>query len=264
MNEAILSQYIRKAGFPLALTVLVIVILVRPSASIDHRAPVAVHPVEHADYTPSAHSKSTDKPIALRGIDVSHFQGKVDWQQVQHSVDYVYIKATDGITYTDPRFHSNAQATTALKIPSGAYHFFEPKDDPLAQAKHFVKTIEPMSLTLRPVLDIEISRGVAPAELAKSALAFLEHVEAQTGCRPVVYTFADFWQQNLGKQFNDYPFWLAGYTKKPHPPQDRPDWNLWQYSQTGRVKGLQGSVDRDLFEGDQAQFDALKCIAPAG
>ncbi len=193
------------------------------------------------------------------GIDVSHFQGKIDWSVVDEKTSYVYLKATEGITYTDPRFHENASKIAGSDIPAGAYHFYEPSDDATQQAAHFVNTIMQYPLKLRPVLDIEITGGKSPKNISRGAKAFLAYVEKHTGCKPIIYTYASYWDDNLGKTFNDYPFWLADYSDKPEPPQKRKTYNLWQHSQTGFQKGIEGTVDRDLYQGTHEGFDLLMC-----
>mgnify|MGYP000337523383 CR=1 FL=1 len=193
------------------------------------------------------------------GIDVSFYQGKIDWSTTATHVDFVYLKATDGITYQDPRFNVNAQALGAQNTPHGAYHFFEPNDDPIKQAKNYLHTIRDYKLALRPVVDIEISKGFKPQSIARNLRLWLEYVEKEIGCKPMIYSYASFWDTYIGSKFNAYPFWLADYSTKPQPPHSRSDWQLWQYSQSGRVVGIDSSVDMDRFVGDQQAFDRLFC-----
>jgi len=202
---------------------------------------------------------SSDAIQKKQGIDVSHFQGVVDWKAIKNNVDYVYVKATDGITYVDPRYYENSQALTQEKIHSGAYHFYEPDDDPIKQADNFLSTTGSFSHRLRPVLDVEISRGKSANEISAAVLKWLEYVTQKTGCKPIVYSYASFWDEYLGKSFSNYPFWLADYTAIVQPPADRADWQLWQYSQTGRIDGIAIAVDRDIFQGDVKQFNDLFC-----
>ena len=204
-------------------------------------------------------NKNAGKSLSKQGIDVSHFQGNIDWSAVKENTAYVYLKATDGITYTDPRFDENASQTTKRNIFSGAYHFYEPDDDATAQAVHFVQTIKQYPLALRPVLDIEITRGKTEQQLSHGAETFLSYVEKHTGCKPIIYTYASYWDNNLGKAFDDYSFWLAGYTKKPEPPRKRSQYSLWQYSEKGFIEGIEGAVDRDLYHGNQTGFNDLFC-----
>ena len=195
------------------------------------------------------------------GIDVSHYQGDIDWSSVTPHQDFIFIKATDGKSNVDPRFHENASSLEGFSVPTGAYHFFEPSDDPIEQAKNYLQQINQYSLGLRPVLDIEISSGVSPEVIAKNALSWLKYVEEKTGCQPIIYTYSDYWNQYLGKDFNQYGYWLADYNKDPVLPSSRTSWQIWQYTDRGRVFGLNNVVDQDIFQGTKDEFNNLFCDA---
>lgn len=193
------------------------------------------------------------------GVDVSHYQGEINWANVVPRQDFIFIKATDGITDVDSKFHENAKSLEGFNVPSGAYHFYEPSHDPIKQADNYLKQISQYSLELRPVLDIEISSGVSVAEIAKNALAWLKHVEEKTGCQPIIYTYSDYWNQYLGKDFNDYDYWLADYNKAPTLPSSRTSWQIWQYTDRGRISGLDNVVDQNIFQGTKDEFSKLLC-----
>lgn len=198
---------------------------------------------------------TTGSTSDIRGIDVSHNQGRVDWSSVpKHDVDFVYLKATDGITFTDPMYQQNVRQLQALNLVSGAYHFFEPNDDPLAQAQHFLRTVRGARHRLPPVLDVEITKDITAETIRNRALAWLKAVEKELGCQPVIYTYGDFWNDNLGDEFRGYRLWLADYAAEPKLPRGVDQYYMWQYTQTGRVRGVNGHVDRSHFPGDQGAF----------
>ena len=200
----------------------------------------------------------------LHGIDVSHFQGTIDWSAVAgDQIHFAIVKATGGETYTDPQFHNNWHGTRTAGLVRGAYHFFYAEDDPVKQAEHFVQTVgELKSRDLPAFLDVEILDGVAPQKLAERVLIWLETVHKQTGKRPVIYSDMYFARQYLDHpDLAEYPLWIAEYSDELSPLpkvwQSR-GWHFWQHSQSGRVAGIEGNVDLDVYQGG---LDALKAFA---
>lgn len=204
-------------------------------------------------------SEKDDNNQVYQGIDVSHYQGSIDWSNVAPLQDFIFLKASDGMTTIDPRFHENATALHQYNTPVGAYHFFEPNDDPIAQAQHYLKQTNQYSLEFRPVLDIEISSGVDIDILSKNALTWLTYIENKTGCQPIIYSNAPFWNKYLGDKFNRYDFWLADYNEIPEPPKSRTNWQLWQFTDKGRVPGMRKVVDQSVFKGNEKAFNQLLC-----
>lgn len=201
-------------------------------------------------------------PAQVAGIDVSHYQGIIDWNSVipNDRVNFVYVKASDGITFVDPHHAKNVAALKQLNIPHGSYHFFEPNDDGIAQAESFLKSIG-NSPNLPPVLDIEISHKVAKDDIVARAKAWLSHVAEKTGCQPLIYTYGDFYNEFLDQGFSDYKFWLADYAATPTLPNNVSNWTFWQHSQTGSVAGIKGKVDLDVFDGSIDSLESIVCNA---
>lgn len=192
----------------------------------------------------------------VQGIDVSHYQGVVDWQKVADAgMAFAFAKATDGITYTDPEFATNWSGMHAVGLLRGAYHFFEPNDDATSQAQHFLATVQLAAGDLPPVLDVETTGGVANAQIWSGVSTWLQVVEKETGRQPLIYTAPGFWnghQPDLA--LTKYPLWLADYASQPTLPTGWTSWLFWQSSQTGTVAGVTGSVDLDTFSGTIAQL----------
>ncbi|MEL7466621.1 MAG: GH25 family lysozyme [Pseudomonadota bacterium] len=181
----------------------------------------------------------------LRGIDVSHYQGDVDWDEVAGAgVAFAYVKATEGMTGRDPAYARHRRGARAENLRVGAYHFFRPDDDPQKQADHFLSVVEVRAGDLPPALDLERADAEEAGEAFRdAALAWLKRVETATGCAPVVYASPVFWNSHLGADFASYRYWLAEYASKPNPPKTAPPWTFWQHSQRGQVPGVHGMVD---------------------
>ena len=250
----------------------IVLAIVRPD--VPHRMP-STPGISAPDGLPSAMptaqaAASTDGAAAtspapaaptkpLHGIDVSHYQGSVDWAKVAAAgVVFAYAKATGGVTFVDPRFAANASAAPAAGLHFGAYHFFQPSDDPTAQAEHFLSVANPGTGSLPPVLDLEKTDGGSD-DLAQKAVTWLEHVKEKTGCTPLVYASTAFYDSHLGAALSDYPLYLADYSQSPKLPTDAGQLVLWQHAQTATVSGINGHVDLDLYEAGSVPIEEFLC-----
>jgi lysozyme len=195
----------------------------------------------------------------LAGIDVSHFQGEVDWNAVAAAgVRFAFIKATEGLDDVDPCFAQNWQRSRAAGLLRGAYHFLHPNLDARQQAAHFLAVVTLDDDALPPALDVEVTDGVAPATLAACIETWLGAVEAALGCKPVVYTDPSFWRVNVGANLASYPLWLACYAPEPDVPASWQGWTFWQHSESGRVDGIAGPVDLDSCQLSLEQLRQLR------
>lgn len=180
----------------------------------------------------------------IQGIDVSHWDGKISWSMVKRNgITFAFIKATEGDQFVDPQFATNWEQSSEASILRGAYHFYQPKDDPLSQANHFIKTISSELGDLPPVLDIEISDRVSADSLREDILVWLNHVEQQLGVRPMIYTDSGFWNAHIDDDFSYYELWIADWQPGPKPvlANGWTNWKFWQYSVKGKIKGIAGS-----------------------
>jgi len=193
------------------------------------------------------------------GIDVSHYQGSVDWQQVQVAgIQFAFAKATEGITWSDPEFATNWAGMKTAGILRGAYHFFEPDDDAAQQAEFFLQTVQLESGDLPPALDVETAAATS-AELWQGVQTWLEQVAAATGTTPILYMSPDFADDNdVPSSLAAYPLWVADYgVEQPTLPQGWTTWLLWQSSEDGTVAGIDGAVDLDEANGPLADLQAI-------
>jgi lysozyme len=206
-----------------------------------------------------------DIPInySMHGIDVSHHNGLIDWQEVKAmnvkgiTIQFSFIKATQGVTMEDPQFPRNWKQSRKFGITRGAYHFFNEFKPGKEQAEHYIATLgDLLPGDLPPVLDIEENRGVAKEILIKEALIWLQIVESHYKIKPIIYTFVNFYENQLGSAFDGYPFWAAHYNEKQQPRTDR-SWSIWQHNEKGHVNGISTNVDFNVFKGDIFEFKRL-------
>ena len=203
------------------------------------------------------------------GIDVSHYQGKIDWAAVAHSgIQFAFLKATEGCGPADSRFRENWAAAGAAGILRGAYHFFHPAQDIGAQTGIFLRTLQAVSPgELPPVLDLEVPHEWIAYGCVKRAamiLNWLDTVQERLGTTPIAYLNPSFGPDVLGAAapvaLARFPLWVAHYTagSRPSVPKPWDSWTFWQHTSTGTVDGISGIVDLDYFNGSE---DDLRCLA---
>ena len=194
------------------------------------------------------------KGSVLEGIDVSHYDGNIDWASVKQSGrEFAIMKASEGDGYVDPTFAQNRAGARAHGIAPGAYHFFHADLDPIAQAEHFLQVAgAPGAGDLPLVADVETSNGQTAAVISKNVLAFLGHLQQKTGQTPMIYTSPSFFNGNMGNPqgFDAYLLWVAHWKVNcPNVPGTWKSWAFWQYTDSGNVPGIGGNVDLDRFNG---------------
>ncbi|RYM34856.1 hypothetical protein ERX46_05630 [Brumimicrobium glaciale] len=170
------------------------------------------------------------------GIDVSHHQGKINWdtlfsKPLSPTIQFVYAKATEGKDHTDREWGYNRSELIRKKIKHGAYHFFRPETNPLEQVNHFLKQYQPRETDLAPVLDVEIE-AISDEVLLENMKIFLVEVEERTGKRPIIYTSFHFYRTKFKNQFEDYKFWIAAYSEPFLLPKDERIL-YWQFTDQG-------------------------------
>lgn len=197
------------------------------------------------------------------GIDVSHHQGRIDWQKVAGQSDtkdcpirFVFMKATEGGTFLDSSFYDNIAGAREAGFVCGIYHFYNPGTSPRKQAEFYINNVELKKGDLVPVVDVERS-GKSVDALQRELLDFLSALESHYGVKPIIYTSAKFRNNILDKPvFDSYPIWIAHYYVS-HPSTDH-EWSFWQFSDHARVEGINGFTDIDVFKGTPKDFDRLR------
>ncbi len=215
---------------------------------------------------------ASGNPLRVRGIDVSYYQGTIDWPAVAATdIRFAVVRLSDGVGTRDSQFVRNWQESSRAGLIRGFYQYFRASAGGAAQAQLAVERLAEAggfdSHDLPPVLDIETLDGRTATQVAAEATIWVAAMREATGKEPIIYTGAYFWDDNgLPDSLNTQPLWTANYTTNPCPwTSDSWDrWTLWQYSDTGTVSGIAGPVDLDYFAGtlDALQQFANATIAP--
>lgn len=196
----------------------------------------------------------------VQGMDVSDYEVSVDWDQARAAgIEFAFIRATDGTQYIDTKFSQYWAAAKAAGVIRGTYQFFRPAEDPIAQADLLLSRmgqVEPGELP--PVIDVEVNGGLAPAQVAASVRAWVDHVTQKIGRPPIVYAGLYSWADLTGSaDLTTSPLWVAQYTTAPCPDIPAPwkRWQFWQHSSMGAVPGIPGAtLDVNWFNGTLEQL----------
>ena len=220
--------------------------------------------------TPSPTPTPTPTPTAEKpasslteGIDVSHWQGTIDWAKVRAAgKKFAFIKASEHTSFVDNKYQTNRSNAKAAGLKVGAYHFARPDlgtTDAYAEADHFMKTAAWKSGELRPVLDLEDTGGLSSSALQTWVKAFLQRIYDRTGERAIIYVSPSFWTTKMGNSTwfakNGYDvLWIAHWTtgSSPSTPAENwggKGWTFWQYTSDGSVSGISGRVDLNRYKG---------------
>jgi GH25 family lysozyme M1 (1,4-beta-N-acetylmuramidase) len=195
-------------------------------------------------------------PITLNkgdeGIDISHWQGNVDWDRVVGAgKKFAIIKASEGVR-TDVNFRVNWSGAERVKIMRGAYHFFRSDFSSESQARYFSELLKVGWGELAPALDVEANYGnLSRIAYTQALRSWLQIVEQESGKKPIIYTSSSKWREytDLPTWASEYPLWVANYTTAPSPilPSGWKKYYIWQYSKKGVVAGISGDVDLNRY-----------------
>lgn len=191
-----------------------------------------------------------EKKYPIKGFDISSHQGEINWSKVdEYGAVFIYIKATEGKDYIDSHFKKNYESAKKIGLKVGAYHFFTFKSNGKDQAKNFIKTVPKEKGNLPPVIDIEFSGNskVIPKKevLNKELKDFIFEVKNYYKQDPILYVTYDSFNQFLQGNF-DNDIWIRDIIKQPKLSEGR-EWTFWQYCDRGRISGIKGPVDLDVF-----------------
>ncbi len=213
--------------------------------------------------TAEAQQTSCDFGPSVPGLDVSYYQGTINWPTVAaDGWKFAIARISHSTTFMDPQFQANWSGIQGAGMIRGAYQYFEPTEDPLAQAQIVIDAVGRLGPGDLPVtVDVESNDPVDPSTYAAVLGTWLDAVEEGTGKKPIIYTGRYYWNDNVGTDaYADHLLWLAAYVDGcPTPPSAWPDWNIWQWTSTGTIPGMPqaSAVDKNYFQGTEEELAAL-------
>ena len=236
----------------------------RPTpAKKEETTPKADTTAKPAQPKPKARQTVASNPdkVQFDGIDVSKHQGVINWQELKENpkIKFVYIKATEGSDYVDPRYRENIRNARKNGFKVGSYHFLSTKSSATTQFRNFINIAKRDEQDLIPVIDVENLRPWSAQQLRDSLKVFADLLEDYYGCKPLIYTSEKFFTSNLGRAFAHYPLFIAKYSSAQ--PNIGYKWILWQFADNGAfkpaVKGNNGLVDMSRFNKDCSINDII-------
>jgi lysozyme len=208
--------------------------------------------------------------VGVHGMDVSSYDTVTDWSAAKAAgIDFTFIRVSDGTQYPDPSFASYWTGAKTGGVIRGAYQYFRPEEDPIAQADLLLAATGPYQAgDLPPVLDLEVADGLTTDQVGAAARAWVEHVSAAIGRPAIVYAGLYSWPTLTdGADFTTSPLWIAQWTTAACPDIPTPwtRWQFWQDSATGASAGVSGSgaLDLDVFQGSYDDLVGFAAAPPA-
>lgn len=195
------------------------------------------------------------------GVDLSEYQDKVDWEKCKeidggYPIEFVLIRATVGNERADKKFHKYFQKAKEKGFIVGAYHYYRPNENSIEQAENFIKHVTLVEGDFPPVLDIEkLPRTQSIARLKVGLQRWLDKIEKHYGVKPIIYSSESYYEDFLKEDFETYPFWIANYTAFYKDIED--EWSIWQFTENGKVDGIHGKVDVNIYNGSSVALKEL-------
>lgn len=189
----------------------------------------------------------SEQQNAIDGIDVSNHNGSINWEKVaadKKGIKFVYIKSTEGATYTDPRFVENAKGAMAAGLHVGAYHYFRMTSSAHEQFMNFKRALDSVPFDLIPMVDVE-TRDKKPIAVFRDSLAvFIRLLEDEYGIHPAIYGTNRSYNELCGNHFDlKYPLYIGRYGSSTPIVAGKSHYTVWQYSEKGRIEGIERDVD---------------------
>ena len=197
----------------------------------------------------------------VRGIDISHHQGTIEWDNIKkQKVHFVYMKASEGGDYRDPEFGRNWKESASAGLARGAYHFFSFCKPGGKQARNFLAAVPVDQNALPPAIDLEFGGNCKnrPEKevIVRELLRFMRKIEEARGIAPIIYATHDSYDEYLTGLISNKNIWIRDILKRPGLPDGR-RWTFWQYANNGRIDGITGRVDLNVFNGSPEDFRTL-------
>ncbi|MCM1005995.1 MAG: hypothetical protein NC402_06850 [Prevotella sp.] len=204
--------------------------------------------------TPRAKVNFEEYPV--RGVDLSQHNGEVDFQKVaEDSISFVWLKASEGETITNKTFSENYTKAEKAGLAVGAYHFFRFDCDGVAQALNLCKVLEGRRPPMGVAIDVELENNAKGEDdvLVISRLESMVDYLDMRGLPVTIYTNKEGYSRFIKNHLENYPLWICSF-RDYAPFDDDTPWTYWQYSHSGRVDGVKGKVDGDVYHGSAEGF----------
>lgn len=178
------------------------------------------------------------------GIDVSKYQKTIQWDKLRpYHLRYAFVRATLGDGNEDPNYQQNIAGAHRIGLMVGAYHYFNTKKSARAQFFWYYRHVKKSDINLPPMLDVEECKNWKHERLRDSINVWVALCEQYYGCKPIIYTYQNFYNDHLHPYYHDCLLFLAKYSSLPPTMYTEGHGQLWQYSCEGQLDGIPALVD---------------------
>ncbi len=203
----------------------------------------------------------SSEEFPIIGIDLSHHQGNINWNKLKdENISFIFIKATEGADFKDPKFKYNWNNAKRYGYSVGAYHFYRLCKTGIEQANNFIETVPKEPGSLPPAIDLEFG---ANCKTDKSGLLiikeigdFIATITKYYGQEPIIYSTKEFYSDYLINNFRQCPVWIRDIYSHPMLPDNR-GWTIWQFANRGHLNGINGFIDLNVYYSNRKQFETI-------
>ncbi len=197
----------------------------------------------------------------IHGIDISHHQGSIDWDVLkQQDIQFIYMKATEGGDWVDPKFKMFWKSAMDREMVIGAYHFYRVCKTGIEQANNFIATVPKNEKSMPHAVDLEYIGNCKTKKSKEKIISeisdYITEINNHYGKPPIIYSTDEFYTYYLINKLQETKIWIRNIFFYPELPDDR-EWIIWQYSNKGRISGIEKKVDLNAFYGSETQFTAF-------
>ncbi|AMP20053.1 glycoside hydrolase [endosymbiont 'TC1' of Trimyema compressum] len=201
------------------------------------------------------HNEMFSTRYPVQGIDISHYQENIDWEKVsQENIIFVFMKATEGHDYVDPNFKFNWEETGRSGIKRGAYHFFSMRSSGAEQGARIKEIVPYDENSMPPVIDIEIPTNYNELLVKKELQDLILQLKKYYNKEPILYVTYDTYNTYIKNDFQNSPIWIRDILKPPLLYGGR-NWTFWQFTDQGKINGIDGYVDKNVYKSTLEQFN---------
>ncbi len=200
----------------------------------------------------------------IRGLDISHHPGEINWDEIKkNNFSFIFIKATEGDDHVDGKYEEYIRESSAIGLKTGAYHYYSLRISGKVQAENFINAVKKSGINLPPAIDLEFGGNSrirpSPQDFEKELNEYIKIIRDYYNLPPIIYTTYDFNKKYLSR-INisiEYYLWIRNIFFEPGKLDGR-DWTFWQFKSRGRVKGIKGFADINVFRYSEDEFKNIQ------
>ncbi|VWL85741.1 GH25 family lysozyme [Oceanivirga miroungae] len=195
------------------------------------------------------HNDILASKYAIKGLDISHHQDRINWDKVNKKYKFILIKATEGSNFLDKDYFYNINRARMNGFYVGSYHYFTTKSSGKDQALWYISNVGKTKNTFAPIIDVELSKSDDKNSVLKQVKEFIYYIEKFYERKVIIYTNYYTYKKYIKNELKENKLWIRDIKYYPEIEEDN-RWIIWQYSNRGRVSGIKGFTDKNALRYD--------------